>query len=89
MGHIQEKLCKQINTEIQKATGKAGEACPQCSIDTASFRTIFALPITTSNPAAFLQLAFNRTRGGHTVTDISSNNNVFASCTRLILGKVL
>jgi len=66
----------QINTEIQKATGNAAPDCPQCSIDTASFRTIFALPITIVNPAAFLQLAFNRTRGGNTVTDIS-NNTVF------------
>jgi len=64
----------QINTEIQKATGKPGDACPQCSIDSPSLRTIFALPITTSNPAAFLQLAFNRTRGENTITDISQNN---------------
>ena len=36
-----------INTMIQKATGKGGEECPQCTIDTASFRTVFALPTTT------------------------------------------
>ena len=56
-----------INEQIQKATGEPADKCPQCSIDTASFRTIFALPISTTNPAAFLQLAFNRTRGGFTV----------------------
>jgi len=64
----------EINEQIQKATGEPADKCPQCSIDTASFRTIFALPITTINPAAFLQLAFNRTRGGYTATDISQNN---------------
>jgi len=63
-----------VNTQIQKATGLPSEECPQCSIDTASLRTIFALPTTTSNPAAFLQLAFNRTRGSYTVTDPSQNN---------------
>ena len=74
--YTRKDMQSQINVEIQKATGEAAEKCPQCSIDTASFRTIFALPITTSNPAAFLQLAFNRTRGRFTVTDIS-NNDVF------------
>ena len=69
-----EAMQSQINTEIQKATGKPDVSCPQCSIDSPSLRTIFALPITTSNPAAFLQLAFNRTRGGNTITDISNNN---------------
>ena len=63
-----------INEQIQKATGEPADKCPQCSIDTASFRTIFALPISTTNPAAFLQLAFNRTRNGFTVTDISRND---------------
>jgi len=63
-----------INTQIQKATGKPAEECPQCSIDIPSLRTIFALPTTTSNPAAFLQLAFNRTRGKYTITDTSQNN---------------
>jgi len=63
-----------INTQIQKATGKPAEECPQCSIDIPSLRTIFALPTTTSNPAAFLQLAFNRTRGSYTITDASQNN---------------
>ena len=72
-----------INTQIQKATGKPAEECPQCSIDIPSLRTIFALPTTTSNPAAFLQLAFNRTRGPattstgtktYTITDASQNN---------------
>ena len=63
-----------INTQIQKATGRAAEECPQCSIDIPSLRTIFALPTTTSNPAAFLQLAFNRTRGKYTITDTSQNN---------------
>ena len=62
-----------INTMIQKATGKDGAECPQCTIDAASFRTIFALPITTTNSAALLQLAFNRTRGGKTITDPSQN----------------
>ena len=33
-----------INTMIQKATGKGGDECPQCTIDAASFRTVFALP---------------------------------------------
>ena len=63
-----------VNIQIQKATGLPSEQCPQCSIDVASLRTIFALPTTTSNPAAFLQLAFNRTRGGKTITDTSQNN---------------
>ena len=63
-----------VNTQIQKAAGLPSEQCPQCSIDVASLRTIFALPTTTSNPAAFLQLAFNRTRGKYTVTDTSQNN---------------
>jgi hypothetical protein len=62
-----------INTQIQKVTGEAGVSCPQCIIDSASFRTVFALPTTTTNTAAFLQLAFNRTRGGNTVTDISNS----------------
>ena len=62
-----------INTMIQKATGKDGTECPQCTIDTASFRTIFALPTTTTNDAALLQLAFNRTRGGQTITDPAQN----------------
>jgi len=74
--YSREAMQVQINTEIQKATGQPAVNCPQCSIDTASFRTIFALPITTANPAAFLQLAFNRTRGGNTVTDVS-NNTIF------------
>ena len=60
-----------INTMIQKATAKGGNECPQCTIDTASLRTVFALPTTTSNAAALLQLAFNRTRGGNTITDPS------------------
>ena len=60
-----------INTMIQKATGKASTECPQCTMDSASFRTVFALPTTITNPAAFLQLAFNRTRGGKTITDPS------------------
>ncbi len=60
-----------INTMIQKATGKGGEECPQCTIDTASFRTVFASPTTTNNASALLQLAFNRTRGGYTITDPS------------------
>jgi hypothetical protein len=60
-----------INTMIQKATGKGGDECPQCTIDAASFRTVFALPTTTLNSAALLQLAFNRTRGVHTITDPS------------------
>ena len=72
-----------INTQIQKATGLASTECPQCSIDAPSLRTIFALPTTTTNPAAFLQLAFNRTRGPaetttgsktYTITDSSQNN---------------
>jgi len=73
-----------INTQIQKATGKPSDECPQCSIDIHSLRTIFALPTTTPNPAAFLQLAFNRTRGpattatgalkSYTITDPSQNN---------------
>ena len=62
-----------INEQIQKATGKQSSECPQCSIDSHSFRTVFALPITTTNPAAFLQLAFNRTRGKNTITDASQN----------------
>jgi len=62
-----------INTMIQKATGKGGDECPQCTIHTASFRTVFALPTTTTNKAALLQLAFNRTRGGKTITDPSQN----------------
>jgi len=61
-----------INTMIQKAVAKGGDECPQCIIDTASFRTVFALPTTTSNAAALLQLAFNRTRGGNTITDPSN-----------------
>ena len=60
-----------INTMIQKATAKGGDECPQCTIDAASLRTVFALPTTTSNAAALLQLAFNRTRGGNTITDPS------------------
>jgi hypothetical protein len=60
-----------INTMIQKATAKGGDECPQCTIDTVSLRTVFALPTTTSNAAALLQLAFNRTRGGNTITDPS------------------
>jgi len=75
-----ETMQDMINTQIQKATGKGAEECPQCSIDVPSLRTIFALPITSSNPAAFLQLAFNRTRGptpegnSYTITDSSQNN---------------
>ena len=78
-----ETMQNMINTQIQKATGKPSTECPQCSIDTQSLRTVFALPITISNPAAFLQLAFNRTRGPaqtptgnktYTTTDASQNN---------------
>jgi len=72
--YTRQNMQTQINKEIQKATGKPSEDCPQCSIDSKSFRTIFALPITNLNPAAFLQLAFNRTRGGYSVTDSSQNN---------------
>jgi len=65
----------EINEQIQKATGLDSENCPQCTIDSArSNRTIFALPTTITNPAAFLQLAFNRTRGPYTITDPSQNN---------------
>ena len=64
-----------INTMIQKATGKDGTECPQCIIDTASLRTVFALPTTTTNAAALLQLAFNRTRGKHTITDPSGGQS--------------
>jgi hypothetical protein len=71
-----ESMQGKINTEIQKATGLPAGSCPQCVIDTASFRTVFALPTTTTNPAAFLQLAFNRLRGGYTSTDASQNNLV-------------
>jgi len=67
-----------INEQIQKATGLPATECPQCSIDAASIRTIFALPNTTPNPAAFLQLAFNRGKdvsgNTYTVTDPSQNN---------------
>ena len=69
-----EEMQNQINSQIQKATGKPAGSCPQCSIDTASYRTVFALPTTTLNTAAFLQLSFNRLRGGHTSTDISQNS---------------
>jgi len=69
-----EAMQDQINTEIQKATGLPGGSCPQCSIDTASFRTVFALPTSTLNSAAFLQFAFNRQRGNYTSTDPSQNN---------------
>ena len=78
-----ETMQNMINTQIQKATGKPSTECPQCSIDTQSLRTVFALPITINNPAAFLQLAFNRTRGPaqtptgnktYTTTDASQNN---------------
>ena len=78
-----ETMQNMINTQIQKATGKPSTECPQCSIDAQSLRTVFALPITINNPAAFLQLAFNRTRGPaqtptgsktYTITDTSQNN---------------
>ena len=78
-----ETMQNMINTQIQKATGKPSTECPQCSIDTQSLRTVFALPITINNPAAFLQIAFNRTRGPaqtptgnktYTTTDASQNN---------------
>lgn len=78
-----ETMQNMINTQIQKATGKPSTECPQCSIDAQSLRTVFALPITINNPAAFLQLAFNRTRGPaqtptgnktYTTTDASQNN---------------
>jgi len=78
-----ETMQNMINTQIQKATGKPSTECPQCSIDTQSLRTVFALPVTINNPAAFLQLAFNRTRGPaqtptgtktYTITDTSQNN---------------
>ena len=78
-----ETMQNMINTQIQKATGKPSTECPQCSIDTQSLRTVFALPVTINNPAAFLQLAFNRTRGPaqtptgnktYTTTDASQNN---------------
>ena len=64
-----------INEVIQKATGRPAGSCPQCIIDNASVRTVFALPTTITNPNSFLQLAFNRTRGGQTTTlpDISFN----------------
>ena len=62
-----------ININIQKATGLPADDCPQCSIDAASLRTVFALPITITKPAAFFHLAFNRTRGDHTITDASQN----------------
>jgi len=75
-----------VNIQIQKATGLPSEQCPQCSIDVASLRTIFALPTTTSNPAAFLQLAFNRTRGGKTITDTSPTNTNIAQNFGWILG---
>jgi len=60
-----------INTIIQKATGRGPLECPQCTIDEPSLRTVFALPTTTTNDAALLQLAFNRTRDGNTITDPS------------------
>ncbi len=78
-----ETMQNMINTQIQKATGKPSTECPQCSIDAQSLRTVFALPITINNPAAFLQIAFNRTRGPaqtptgnktYTTTDASQNN---------------
>lgn len=78
-----ETMQNMINTQIQKATGKPSTECPQCSIDTQSLRTVFALPVTINNPAAFLQIAFNRTRGPaqtptgnktYTTTDASQNN---------------
>ena len=78
-----ETMQNMINTQIQKATGKPSTECPQCSIDAQSLRTVFALPITVNNDAAFLQLAFNRTRGPaqtptgnktYTTTDASQNN---------------
>ena len=78
-----ETMQNMINTQIQKATGKPSTECPQCSIDAQSLRTVFALPITINNTAAFLQLAFNRTRGPaqtptgnktYTTTDTSQNN---------------
>ena len=78
-----ETMQNMINTQIQKATGKPSTECPQCSIDAQSLRTVFALPVTIDNPAAFLQLAFNRTRGPaqtptgnktYTTTDASQNN---------------
>lgn len=78
-----ETMQNMINTQIQKATGKPSTECPQCSIDAQSLRTVFALPITVNNAAAFLQLAFNRTRGPaqtptgnktYTTTDASQNN---------------
>uniref|UniRef100_A0A6C0C6V5 Uncharacterized protein n=1 Tax=viral metagenome TaxID=1070528 RepID=A0A6C0C6V5_9ZZZZ len=82
--YTRETMQNMVNSQIQKATGKDSTECPQCSIDIHSLRTIFALPITTSNISAFLQLAFNRTRGPaldasgasktYTVTDVSQNN---------------
>lgn len=78
-----ETMQNMINTQIQKATGKPSTECPQCSIDAQSLRTVFALPITVNNAAAFLQIAFNRTRGPaqtptgnktYTTTDASQNN---------------
>jgi len=69
-----ETMQDMINSQIQKATAKPAEECPQCTIDRRSFRTVFALPTTTTNPAAFLQLAFNRGRGKYNITDASQNN---------------
>jgi len=82
--YTRETMQNMINTQIQKATGKASTQCPQCTIDTHSLRTIFALSTTTTDTAAFLQLAFNRKRGPavdasgaavtYTHTDSSQNN---------------
>ena len=75
-----EEMQSIINVQLQKATGKSALECPQCVIDKASLRTLFSLPTTTSNPNAFLQLAFNRSRGptqdgkSYTITDASQVN---------------
>jgi len=74
--YVREAMQDQINSEIQKATGFAPGLCPQCSIDKASFRTVFALPTSSTNTAAFLQLAFNRQRGGNTSTGIVQTNSL-------------
>ena len=79
--YVKKNMQDTINGQIQVATGLSAENCPQCTIDELSFQTIFALPVTASNPTAFLQLAFNRTRGPappsnkiYTITDASQNN---------------
>lgn len=70
-----ESMQDQINTQIQNATGLPPGSCPQCSIDIASLRTVFALSTTTINTTGFFQLAFNRLRGGKTSTLFDSSQN--------------